>query len=146
MDENIKKVQRTVNNKYNSVEVVVQENINRLNLLKSRNELLEKEVNNLNNVYQLTIEKYKIKNELKRKDYAMDQENKKQTSIINPLDSSNVEKNILNALKESTDSNLPKKTKKKKMAKENDSNSKNEIDNETRDEKLQKIKKIYGNE
>ena len=100
-------------------------------------------MNNLNNVYQLTIEKYKIKNELKRKDYAMDQENKKQTSIINPLDSSNVEKNILNALKESTDSNLPKKTKKKKMAKENDSNSKNENDNETRDEKLQKIKKKY---
>jgi hypothetical protein len=143
LDENIKKVQRTVNNKYSSVEVVVQENLNRLNLLKSRNELLEKEVNNLNNVYQLTLEKYKIKNELKRKEYAKDQENKKQTTIINPLDSSNVEKNILNALKESTDSNLPKKKSKKKIAKENDSTSKNENDNETRDEKLQKIKKKY---
>ena len=140
LDENIKKVQRTVNSKYNSVEVVVQENINRLNLLKSRNELLEKEVNNLNNVYQLTLEKYKIKNELKRKEYSKDQENKKQTTIINPLDSSTVEKNILNALKESTDSNLSKKKTKKKSA---DSKSKNEIDNETRDEKLQKIKKKY---
>lgn len=140
LDENIKKVQRTVNNKYASVEVVVQENLNRLNMLKSRNELLEKEVNNLNNVYLLTIEKYKIKNELKRKD---ELENKKQPTIINPLDSSTVEKNILNALKESTDSNLPKKKTKKKNTKENDSNSKNEIDNETRDEKLQKIKKKY---
>ena len=140
LDENIKKVQRTVNSKYNSVEVVVQENINRLNLLKSRNELLEKEVNNLKNVYQLTLEKYKIKNELKRKEYSKDQENKKQTTIINPLDSSTVEKNILNALKESTDSNLSKKKTKKKSA---DSKSKNEIDNETRDEKLQKIKKKY---
>lgn len=143
LDENIKKVQRTVNNKYNSVEVVVQENTNRLNLLKSRNELLEKEVNNLNNVYQLTLEKYKIKNELKRKEYSKDQENKKQTSIVNPLDSSAIEKNILNALKESTDSNLPKKKRKKKISKDNDSNSKNENDNETRDEKLQKIKKKY---
>ena len=143
LDENIKKVQRTVNSKYSSVKVVVQENINRLNLLKSRNELLEKEVNNLKNVYQLTLEKYKIKNELKRKEYSKDQENKKQTTIINPLDSSTVEKNILNALKESTDSNLSKKKTKKKSAKENDSNSKNEIDNETRDEKLQKIKKKY---
>ena len=143
LDENIKKVQRTVNSKYSSVEVVVQENINRLNLLKSRNELLEKEVNNLKNVYQLTLEKYKIKNELKRKEYSKDQENKKQTTIINPLDSSNVEKNILNALKESTDSNLPKKKSKKKISKENDSTSKNENDNETRDEKLQKIKKKY---
>ena len=143
LDENIKKVQRTVNSKYSSVEVVVQENINRLNLLKSRNELLEKEVNNLKNVYQLTLEKYKIKNELKRKEYSKDQENKKQTTIINPLDSSTVEKNILNALKESTDSNLSKKKTKKKSAKENDSNSKNENDNETRDEKLQKIKKKY---
>ena len=142
LDENIKKVQRTVNNKYNSVEVVVQENINRLNLLKSRNELLEKEVSNLKNVYQLTLEKFKIKNELKRKEHPLDQGNKKQGAIINPLDSSTVEKNILNALKESTDSNLPKK-KKKKIAKENDSNSKNENDNETRDEKLQKIKKKY---
>lgn len=140
LDENIKKVQRTVNNKYASVEVVVQENLNRLNLLKSRNDILEKEVNNLNNVYLLTIEKYKIKNELKRKD---EQENKKQPTIINTLDSSAVEKNILYALKESTDSNLPKKKTKKKSAKENDSNSKNEIDNETRDEKLQKIKKKY---
>ena len=143
LDENIKKVQRTVNSKYSSVEVVVQENINRLNLLKSRNELLEKEVNNLKNVYQLTLEKYKIKNELKRKEYSKDQENKKQTTIINPLDSSTVEKNILNALKESTDSNLSKKKTKKKSAKENDSNCKNENDNETRDEKLQKIKKKY---
>ena len=141
LEENIKKIQKTLNQKYNSVSDVVQENTNRLDLLKSRNELLQKEINNLTTVYQLTIEQERIKYELKQKENKIEKE--KINNIVNQFDTSSVtEKTILNALKESND--LPKKNK-NKSGYVIEKHSENKVDNETREEKLQKIKLKYKN-
>lgn len=141
LEENIKKIQKTLNQKYNSVSDVVQENTNRLDLLKSRNELLQKEINNLTTVYQLTIEQERIKYELKQKENKIEKE--KNNKIVNQFDTSSVtEKTILNALKESND--LPKKNK-NKSGYVIEKHSENKVDNETREEKLQKIKLKYKN-
>ena len=146
LEENIKKIQRTNNKKYDSVYQVVQDNNNRLELLKARNELLTKEINNLNNVYQLTLEQEKIKFELKQKENEIKQKEKNigNNTTVNKLDMTNVtEKAILNELKESNDI-IPFKNKNKSgYAKENISYKNNQNDNETREEKLQKIKKKY---
>ena len=139
LEENIKKIQKTLNQKYNSVADVVQENTNRLDLLKSRNELLQKEINNLTTVYQLTIEQERIKYELKQKENKIEKE--KNNKIVNQFDTSSVtEKTILNALKESND--LPKKNK-NKSGYVVEKRTENKVDNETREEKLQKIKLKY---
>ena len=141
LEENIKKIQKTLNQKYNSVADVVQENTNRLDLLKSRNELLQKEINNLTTVYQLTIEQERIKYELKQKENKIEKE--KNNKIVNQFDTSSVtEKTILNALKESND--LPKKNK-NKSGYVVEKRTENKVDNETREEKLQKIKLKYKN-
>ena len=146
LEENIKKIQRTNNKKYDSVYQVVQDNNNRLELLKARNELLTKEINNLNNVYQLTLEQEKIKFELKQKENEIKQKEKNigNNTTVNKLDMTNVtEKAILNELKESNDI-IPFKNKNKSgYAKENISYKNIQNDNETREEKLQKIKKKY---
>ena len=141
LEENIKKIQKTLNQKYNSVADVVQENTNRLDLLESRNELLQKEINNLTTVYQLTIEQERIKYELKQKENKIEKE--KNNKIVNQFDTSSVtEKTILNALKESND--LPKKNK-NKSGYVVEKRTENKVDNETREEKLQKIKLKYKN-
>ena len=139
LEENIKKIQRTINKKYETINQVVQENNERLELLKSRNELLQKEINNLKNVYQLTLEQEKIKYELKKQENEIKKEKQKPITI-NKLDISSVtEKAILNELRESND--FPQKNKNKSGY--NKENIEHKIDNETREEKLQKIKKKY---
>ena len=139
LEENITKVQRTMNKKYDSVSQIIQENNNRLDLLKTKNDLLNKEINNLMQVYQLTFEQERIKYELKLKENQIKKE--KKPIAINKLDiSSLTEKDILNEMKESNDL-IPKKNKNKSgyfMEKKENNN-----DNETREEKLEKIKKKY---
>jgi hypothetical protein len=137
LEENIRKIQRTLNKKYNSIEVVVQENTNRLDLLKSRNELLEKEINNLHKVYQLTVEQEKIKYELRQKEIKIEKENKNLKDLDN---SSATEKVIVNALKESND-DIPRKKNRNKSGYVERKEDK--VDNETREEKLEKIKLKY---
>ena len=145
LEENIKKIQRTNNKKYDSVYQVIQDNNNRLELLKARNELLTKEINNLNNVYQLTLEQEKIKFELKQKENEIKQREKNigNNNVVNKLDVTNVtEKAILNELKESNDI-IPFKNKNKSGYAKDISYKNIQNDNETREEKLQKIKKKY---
>ena len=137
LEENIKKIQRTINKKYDSINQIVQENSSRLELLKSRNELLQKEINNLKSVYQLTLEQEKIKYELKRQENEIKKDNQK--SPVSVDISSATEKAILNELKESND--LPQKNKNKSGYRKEIIEHK--IDNETREEKLQKIKQKY---
>ena len=137
LEENIKKIQRTINKKYDSINQIVQENSSRLELLKSRNELLQKEINNLKSVYQLTLEQEKIKYELKRQENEIKKDIQK--SPVSVDISSATEKAILNELKESND--LPVKNKNKSGYRKEIIEHK--INNETREEKLQKIKKKY---
>ena len=142
LEDNIKKIQRTINKKYESISQVVQDNNERLELLKAKNELLQKEISNLNNVYQLTVEQEKIKYDLKQKENKIKQEKPKDKIVINSnnLDSSSVtEKAILNELKENNI--LPQKNNNKTGNIIEITENKN--DNETREEKLQKIKKKY---
>jgi hypothetical protein len=137
LEENIKKIQRTINKKYDSINQIVQENSSRLELLKSRNELLQKEINNLKSVYQLTLEQEKIKYELKRQENEIKKDIQKSPGSVDI--SSATEKAILNELKESND--LPVKNKNKSGYRKEIIEHK--INNETREEKLQKIKKKY---
>ena len=142
LGENIKSIKKTHNKKYDSVYLVVQDNINRLDLIKSKNELLEKEINNLNNVYQLTVEQEKIKYQLKQKEKEINQVKKEEKliPIINKINTSSAtEKEILNNL-ESNDFKQKNKNKKENIENKND----NKNDNETREEKLEKIKKKYN--
>ena len=142
LGENIKSIKKTHNKKYDSIYSVVQDNNNRLDLIKSKNELLEKEINNLNNVYQLTVEQEKIKYQLKQKEKEINQVKKeeKHIPIINKINtSSTTEKEILNNL-ESNDFKQKNKNKKENIENKND----NKNDNETREEKLEKIKKKYN--
>ena len=128
LEENIKNLQRTVNKKYSSVEELVQGNSNQLDILKSKNEILEKEIDNLNKVYKLTLEQQKIKCELKQKN-KIGKENKKQKEI-NLLESENISSPI-----------KIRNIKNNSGYMEVDSEKK--IDNETREEKLLKIKNKY---
>ena len=67
LEKNIKEIEKTKKSKMLNISMTVQENEKRLKELKAQNDLLEKEINNLYNLYQLTIDKEKLKQEIKEK-------------------------------------------------------------------------------
>ena len=158
LERNIKEIEKTKKLKLLNISSTVEDNEQRLKDLKAQNDLLEKEIMNLQNLYQLTIDKERLKLEIKEKEKKnkklITEENNTNKESLNgkskvetPLRS---EKMLLNELKESNDS--VKKNKKKKNQKmiKNDSKSgytedfipdKSVI--ETREQRLKKIKKKY---
>lgn len=151
LENNIKECMKTKAKKISLVEKAIQENSVKLELLKSKNDILNTEIENLNKVYALTIERERVKKEMKEKN-----EPQKKIKTEN---SSLTEKIILNALKESNES-LPKindnknennkediKSDEKQIIKrkteKNKSGYYNEDKDETREQKLQKIKEKY---
>lgn len=143
LEENIKKVQKTLNKKYSSISDIVQENLNKLDLLKSRNELLEKEINNLHKVYQLILEKEKLKYELKQKEKEIKTEKEKERenkTLKDINNSSKIDKDLVNGNKEIF---IQKKNKRKSGYLENNEKKEQNVNNETREEKLNKLKMKY---
>ena len=152
LEKNIKEIEKTKKSKMLNISMTVQENEKRLKELKAQNDLLEKEINNLYNLYQLTIDKEKLKQEIKEKEKKKKMEeniNKEQPVVETPLPKENI---IQNELKESKDSVKNKNvTEPKKKLSKNSKNRSGYVDDyvvdksiaETREQRLQKIRQKY---
>ena len=152
---NINEINKNFNNKYKNLYDIVKKNGKKLKNLKTENELLKEEVQNLYKVLELTKEQNRITEEI----------NNPKNNNINKLNLSNIsdayllrimkEKNEKNKKKEKNNSlneSSLKKNKKKKInlkyfLKENDKNVYNydEEDIISRENRLYKIKKKYEN-
>lgn len=159
LEKNIKEIERTKKTKLLNISYTVQENEQKLKELKAQNDLLEQEIVNLQNLYQLTIDKERLKQEIKEKEKKkiIEENNKKKENLVGDksnVDNSNTENIILNELKESNDSlkKIKKNEEKKKMNKNKNKSGyaddflPNENVIESREERLQKIKKKYLDE
>ena len=136
LDKNIENFTKTENNKYSKISKAIKEKIVQLKLVKEKNKLIQEEVNNMENIYQLSLEKESIKKEINNK------MNFKQNK-------NNVEKvkNYIN--KNINDTNENKKENTESSVKQNSieeiSNKEDEKDDfpSTRDEQLKMIRKKY---
>ena len=153
LEKNIREIKRTKKAKMMNVYNTVQENNKKLDALKEQNNLLENEIMRLQKLFLLTIDKEKLKMEIKEKSKKNKLENIKNKyndkRIIKSDSSLTTENNLLNELKESNDSVMMKKLlieKKKKNKNKSgyvDELSKEKISNETREQRLEKIRKKY---
>ena len=158
LERNINEIRRTKKSKILNIYLTVQQNNKKLEGLKEQNNLLENEIMGLQKLFLLTIDKEKLKMEIKeknKKNKLEDIRNKYKDKQIVKLDSSlATENNILNELKESNDSTIMKnminenKKKKKKSKNKNKSGYMDELSqdkssNETREQRLEKIRKKY---
>ena len=154
LERNIGEIKRTKKAKISNVYNTVQQNNKKLEDLKEQNNLLENEIQRLQSLFLLTIDKEKLKMEIKEKnkknklDNIKNRYNEKQ---IIKLDSSlATENNILNELKESNDSTIMKNmiNENKKKKNKNKSGYVDELSpekniTETREQRLEKIRKKY---
>ena len=154
LERNIGEIKRTKKAKISNVYNTVQQNNKKLEDLKEQNNLLENEIQRLQSLFLLTIDKEKLKMEIKEKnkknklDNIKNRYNEKQ---IIKLDSSlTTENNILNELKESNDSTIMKNmiNENKKKKNKNKSGYVDELSpekniTETREQRLEKIRKKY---
>ena len=143
LEKNIDEIKKTKNQKISYISKVVKDNFNNLEKIKYENNLIEKEIDELCKVFQLTVEQAKLKNEINQKD------NKNKKKIILKTESS---KNDENKLVKSYD--VRKKNKnledivipKKKIKNIEITNSwEKKNGKETREEKLKIIKLKYKN-
>ena len=154
LERNIGEIKRTKKAKISNVYNTVQQNNKKLEDLKEQNNLLENEIQRLQSLFLLTIDKEKLKMEIKEKnkknklDNIKNRYNEKQ---MIKLDSSlATENNILNELKESNDSTIMKNmiNENKKKKNKNKSGYVDELSpekniTETREQRLEKIRKKY---
>ena len=143
LEKNIDEIKKTKNQKISYISKVVKDNFNNLEKIKYENNLIEKEIDELCKVFQLTVEQAKLQNEINQKD------NKKKKKIILKTEYS---KNDENKLLKSYD--VRKKNKKfediviprKKIKNIEITNSwEKKNGKETREEKLKTIKLKYKN-
>ena len=146
LEKNIIEIQKTKKQKLSNVLKVIKENEINLENIKNQNHLIEREINNLCNVLQLTIEQTKLQTEIKqnnnnkklklKKESAKNEENKLCTS------SDNIQNN-----KNFDDIEIPKKRKIKSIDVDNNSSKKKKKKKkkETREEKLKMIGEKYKN-
>jgi hypothetical protein len=136
LEKTIESFKKTENSKYSKISKAINDKIVQLKLVKEKNKLIKDEVNNLENIYQLSLEKESIKKEInnklnikitKNKDISKKHEEKiikNEQNYINANNDKKIEKN---------ESNIKKKE-----------NSNKEDDfPETRDEQLELIRKKY---
>ena len=161
LEKNIKEIEKTKKSKLLNISFTVEENEQKLKDLKAQNDLLEQEIMNLQNLYQLTIDKEKLKLEIKERE----KKNKKLTIEENNINKDSLngktkletslttEKTLLNELKESNDSVKKNKSKNPEKHKMNKNRSgyvddfiPDKVEIETREQRLEKIKKKYLDE
>ena len=152
LEKNIKEIERTKKSKILNISFTVQENEKRLKELKLQNDLLEQEIINLENLYQLTIDKERLKKEIKMNKNIVIEENNKKKQKLSPikLETSLATENIiLNELKDSKEKSNIKETPKKKS--KNRSGYRDDFIPDktiirTREERLKKIREKYIDE
>ena len=142
LEKTIESFIKTENSKYSRVSKAIKEKLVQLKLVKEKNKLIQEEVNNLENIYQLSLEKESIKKEIKQKMTI-----KKNKNILEKTEENNIkDKNTINI----KDDKVNKKGKKiEKNLKENNSeeiNNKEDDFPDTRDEQLKMIRKKYMEE
>ena len=154
LEKNIQEIKKTKKSKVNNVYNTVQKNKKNLDDLKEQNNLLENEIMRLQNLFLLTIDKEKLKMEIKEKnkknkiDDIKSRYNNKDKQIIKSDSSLTTENNILNELKESNDSTIMKNLLNKKKKNKNKSGYMDEMSQEksiaeTREQRLEKIRQKY---
>ena len=134
----------------------LEKNINEIRRTKKKeqNNLLENEIMGLQKLFLLTIDKEQLKMEIKQKNKKNKLDNirnkYKDNLTVKPDSSLTTENNLLNELKESNDSNKMKNIIKEKKKSKNknksgyiDELSPEKESNETREQKLEKIRKKY---
>ena len=67
LDNNIKNFAKTKNSKLNKITKSLKVKETQLKIIKEKNQLVQAEVNNLENIYQLSLEKEKIRKEIEKK-------------------------------------------------------------------------------
>ena len=124
LDKNIDNLRKTKNKKIAYILKIIKENDNNLQNIKKQNYLIEREINKLNNIYQLTYEQVKLENEV----------NKKQINSKKKLKSDSIKKEEIDTNKEKDKSKEKEKEKEKenKLIKSLDKNK----DNNTAEEEI----------
>ncbi len=154
LEKNIKEIKKTKKSKFLNIYFSVQQNNKKLGELREQNSLLETEIIGLQKLFLLTVDKEKLKLEIKEKNKKNKLENirdKYKDKQIIKLDTSlATENNIVNELRESNESLLTKNmaNKNKKKKKGNKSGYVEELSTEksvteTREQRLEKIRKKY---
>ena len=128
LEKNIKDFIKTEHGKLSKVAKSIKEKVNQLQVIKEKNVLIEKEVKELEGIYQLSLEKEKIKEEIEEKKTIKKIENKKN------------EENVDN--KDEKDLSVENMKKKKNKDINMDEVKKNSLKG-TREEQLRFIKKKY---
>lgn len=154
LDKNIDNLRKTKNKKFAYILKIIKENDQNLQNIKMQNYLIEREINKLNNIYQLTHEQIKLENEVNKKQ-KKPKKKLKSNSVKNDEIDTNKEKGKVkvkeNILIESIDKNNKDNNKaeeeispKKIKIKSTDKNSgKKRKKSTTREEKLRIIREKY---
>ena len=122
LDKNIDNLRKTKNKKIAYILKIIKENDNNLQNIKKQNYLIEREINKLNNIYQLTYEQVKLENEV----------NKKQINSKKKLKSDSIKKEEIDTNKEKDKSKEKEKEKENILIKSLDKNK----DNNTAEEEI----------
>ena len=130
LDKNIDNLRKTKNKKIAYILKIIKENDNNLQNIKKQNYLIEREINKLNNIYQLTYEQVKLENEV----------NKKQINSKKKLKSDSIKKEEIDTNKEKDKSKEKEKEKENKLIKSLDKNKDNNMAEEEIFPKKLKIK------
>ena len=137
LEKTIESFVKTENLKYSRITKAIKDKLTQLKLIKEKNKLIQEEVNNLENIYQLSLEKENIKKEINRK-----MNNKKNKNIIEKSNDDNImkESDIIND--EKNNKNIYNESNLKENNSEENTNKEDDFPN-TRDEQLKLIKKKY---
>jgi hypothetical protein len=137
LEKTIESFVKTENLKYSRITKAIKDKLTQLKLIKEKNKLIQEEVNNLENIYQLSLEKENIKKEINRK-----MNNKKNKNIIEKSNDDNImkESDIIND--EKNNKNIYNESNLKENNSEENTNKEEDFPN-TRDEQLKLIKKKY---
>ena len=141
LDKTIENFIKTENSKYTRINKAIKDKLIQLRLSREKNKLTKDEVNNLENIYQLLLEKENIKKEINQKMNFKQNKNNiiekpKENNIIS--DKNYINQPIINS-EESNKSNL------KENISEEITNKEDDFPN-TRDEQLKMIRKKYMEE
>lgn len=146
LDKNLKDFSKTEQTKLSKVSKSIKEKDFQLKITKEKNELIQDEVNNLENIYQLSLEKEKIKKEIAQK---MNENTNKTTdnkdnNIKVEINNNNINQNIKTKMEDNNNSDSLYKLSIKKRNKELilDNEEKSDFP-ETREEQLKLIRKKY---
>ena len=140
LEKNIVEIKKTKKIKLYNILKVIKENEINLENIKKQNILIEKEINNLVNVFQLTVEQVKLKNEIhhsnnkKKLKLKIESVKNEENKLVKSIDKISKNQNLEEII-------IPKKKQIKSIENNNSNKKKNKI--ETREEQLKLIREKY---